>query len=37
MYEFGGKLTVQNWAKLARTSHDTADRDIIDLVEKGRS
>jgi len=32
---FEGKLTVQKWAKLANTSHDTANRDIADLVEKG--
>ncbi|HYK54195.1 MAG TPA: Fic family protein [Candidatus Eremiobacteraceae bacterium] len=32
---FEGKLTVQKWAKFANTSHDTANRDIADLVEKG--
>jgi Fic family protein len=32
---FEGKLTVRKWAKLAQTSHDTANRDIGDLVEKG--
>jgi Fic family protein len=34
MFQFEEKLTVQKWAKLARTSHDTANRDIADLVEK---
>lgn len=32
---FEGKLTVQKWAKLAQTSHDTANRDMADLVKKG--
>jgi len=32
---FEGKLTVQKWAKLAQTSHDTANRDVGDLVQKG--
>ena len=29
-----GKLTSSKWAKLARTSQDTAARDIADLVRK---
>src|SRR5580765_3790574 len=32
---FEGKLTTEKWAKLARTSHDTALRDIQDLIGKG--
>ncbi|MBS1841516.1 MAG: Fic family protein [Acidobacteria bacterium] len=32
---FEGKLTTEKWAKLAKTSHDTALRDIQDLMEKG--
>jgi Fic family protein len=32
---FEGKLTSSKWAKLARTSQDTASRDIADLVAKG--
>ena len=32
---FEGKLTTEKWAKLAKTSHDTALRDIQDLIEKG--
>jgi Fic family protein len=32
---FEGKLTSSKWAKLAKTSQDTAYRDIIDLVERG--
>jgi Fic family protein len=31
---FEGKLTSSKWAKLAKTSQDTAGRDIGDLVEK---
>jgi Fic family protein len=31
---FEGKLTTERWAKLAKTSHDTALRDIQDLIEK---
>lgn len=31
---FDGKLTVKNWAKLAKVSPDTANRDIADLVNK---
>jgi Fic family protein len=30
-----GKLTSTRWAKLAKCSHDTALRDILDLVERG--
>jgi len=32
---FEGKLTSSKWAKLAKTSQDTAGRDINDLVAKG--
>ncbi|MBO9659965.1 MAG: Fic family protein [Chitinophagaceae bacterium] len=32
---FEGKLQTSKWAKLAKTSRDTALRDIKDLVEKG--
>jgi Fic family protein len=32
---FEGKLTTGKWAKIARTSQDTALRDITDLVERG--
>lgn len=32
---FIGRLTTTKWAKLAKTSHDTALRDIQDLVEQG--
>jgi Fic family protein len=32
---FEGNLTSSKWAKLAKTSQDTAGRDIADLVEKG--
>ena len=31
---FEGKLTTSKWAKLAKCSHDTALRDIEDLIEK---
>lgn len=31
---FEGKLTTQKWAKMTKTSHDTALRDIQDLVDK---
>jgi Fic family protein len=31
---FEGKLTTSKWAKLARCSHDTALRDIEDLIRK---
>ncbi|MEK7721811.1 MAG: Fic family protein, partial [Elusimicrobiota bacterium] len=32
---FTGKLTSTKWAKIADCSQDTAQRDIIDLIEKG--
>jgi Fic family protein len=32
---FEGKLTTKKWAKLAKSSHDTALRDIASLVERG--
>ena len=32
---FEGKLTTSKWAKLNKSSHDTAYRDILDLVERG--
>lgn len=32
--KFEGKLTTSKWAKIAKCSHDTALRDINDLVEK---
>lgn len=32
---FEGKLTTSKWAKLAKTSQDSAHRDITDLIEKG--
>ncbi len=32
---FEGKLQTSNWAKIAKTSTDTALRDIKDLVGKG--
>jgi Fic family protein len=32
---FEGKLTTSKWAKLAKSSQDTAYRDILDLVERG--
>jgi Fic family protein len=32
---FIGKLTTTKWAKLAKSSHDTALRDIRDLIEQG--
>ena len=31
---FEGKLTTEKWSKLAKTSHDTALRDIQGLIEK---
>lgn len=33
--DFEGKLTSTKWAKLTKTSQDTAARDIADLVAKG--
>ena len=32
---FDGKLTTTKWAKLAKCSHDTALRDIQELIERG--
>jgi Fic family protein len=32
---FEGKLTTVKWARLAKTSHDTALRDIQDLINRG--
>lgn len=32
---FEGKLTSSKYSKLAKTSQDTASRDITDLIEKG--
>lgn len=32
---FEGKLTTVKWGKLAKCSHDTALRDIADLIERG--
>jgi Fic family protein len=32
---FAGNLTTSKWAKLAKSSHDTALRDIQDLIEQG--
>jgi Fic family protein len=32
---FEGKLTTEKWGKLAKISHDTALRDIQDLIAKG--
>ena len=32
---FFGKLTSSKWAKITKTSTDTALRDIKDLIEKG--
>ena len=32
---FEGKLTTSKWAKLTKSSQDTAYRDIMDLVERG--
>jgi Fic family protein len=33
--DFEGKLTSMKWGKLAKCSHDTANRDIKDLMDKG--
>jgi len=33
--DFSGKLTSSKWAKIAKTSTDTALRDIKDLIKKG--
>ena len=32
---FDGKLQTSKWAKITKTSNDTALRDIKDLIEKG--
>lgn len=32
---FEGNLTTSKWAKMTKTSQDTALRDIMDLVDKG--
>jgi Fic family protein len=32
---FDGKLTTRKWSQLAKCSHDTALRDILDLMSKG--
>lgn len=32
---FEGKLTSSKWAKICKTSQDTASRDISDLIQKG--
>jgi Fic family protein len=32
---FEGKLTSSKWAKLTKSSQDTAHRDIMDLVQRG--
>ena len=31
---FEGKLTTQKWAKICNCSHDSANRDIVDLIKK---
>jgi len=33
--DYKGKLTSSKWAKLAKSSQDTAYRDILDLIERG--
>jgi len=33
--QFEGKLTAKKWAKINKCSHDTATRDINDLISKG--
>ncbi|MDR2590698.1 MAG: Fic family protein [Oscillospiraceae bacterium] len=33
--DFEGKLTTSKWAKICKCSHDTALRDIDDLIKKG--
>jgi len=33
--DFEGKLQTSKWAKIVKTSTDTALRDIKDLIEKG--
>jgi Fic family protein len=32
---FHGKMTSSKWAVITKTSHDTAIRDIQDLIERG--
>ena len=32
---FEGKLTSSKWAKMTKSSQDTAGRDINDLIERG--
>jgi Fic family protein len=32
---FEGKLTTSKWAKLTKSSQDSAHRDIVDLIERG--
>ena len=32
---FEGNLTTACWARMSRCSHDTALRDITDLIDKG--
>jgi Fic family protein len=32
---FEGKLTSSKWAKMTKASQDTAQRDIVDLIERG--
>lgn len=32
---FEGKMTSSKWASLTKTSHDTAGRDLVDLVTRG--
>ena len=32
---FEGKLTTTKWAALAKCSHDTAQRDILALIDRG--
>ena len=32
---FEGKLTSSKWAKLTKSSQDTAYRDILDLMQRG--
>jgi Fic family protein len=33
--DFKGTLTTSKWAKITKTSQDTATRDITDLIKKG--
>jgi Fic family protein len=35
MDHFEGNLTSSKWAKISKTSADTALRDITDLIQKG--